>query len=188
MILTESAAVVSILAESFLTEAQIIDVFDTVLLERTAGIQHVQDLVARARVLDRDAITGEWKLGEHRSYPFLKFKASFKSSILFILELPLNLIPVIGTPLFVCLQGYHLGPLHHYHYFQLLRYDDATRKEYVRQNRFKYSLFGLVHVLLQMIPVANIFFLFSTGTGAALWASKAELRRLEGEGNHDATR
>lgn len=181
MILSESAGVVSILAESFLSEPKIIDVFDTVMLERTTGVglRSGVEMVAKARVLERDVGTGEWRLGEHRKYPFLKFKESMQSTLLFLVELPLNLIPVFGTFLFIYLQGYHLGPLHHYHYFQLLGFSDDVRKEYIRQNRWKYTLFGITHLLLQHIPILNIFFLFSTGTGAALWASKAEIRRYE---------
>ncbi|TFK73815.1 hypothetical protein BDN72DRAFT_134542 [Pluteus cervinus] len=183
MILSESAGIVSILAEAFLTEPQIIDVFDMTMLERTKkeGLRVGEDMIGRVRVLERKAggADGEWVLGKYRVYPYLKFRESFKCSVLFLVELPLNLIPGFGTPLFFLLQAYHLGPLHHYHYFQLLGWDDITRKEYIHQNRWKYIAFGLVHVLLQLIPVLNIFFLFSTGAGAALWASKAEERRYE---------
>ncbi|TFK73818.1 hypothetical protein BDN72DRAFT_761017 [Pluteus cervinus] len=193
MILQESAGVVSILAEAFFTEQQIIDVFDMTLLERTGkeGLRVGEEMVGRVRVLERREVRengarGEWVLGKYRVYPYLKFKESFKCSVLFLVELPLNLIPVIGTPLFFLLQAYHLGPLHHYHYFQLMGWDDATRKEYIRQNRWKYIAFGLVHVLLQLIPVFNIYFLFSTGAGAALWASKAEGKRFEEDGRETA--
>ncbi|KAF8636253.1 hypothetical protein AX16_011023 [Volvariella volvacea WC 439] len=189
MILSESSTVVSIIAESFLTEAQIIDVFDLVMLERTEkhtnGLtQKVQRMIGEKRVLgriDRGGGEVDWVLGEHHVYPFLRFKDSAKASLLFVLELPLNFIPGIGTPLFLCLQGYHLGPLHHYRYTQLLGYDDAMRNAHIQHNRLQYSLFGLAHVTLQMIPVLNIFFLFATGAGAALWASKAEIRRWEEE-------
>lgn len=107
MILSESAGVVSILAESFLSEPKIIDVFDTVMLERTTGVglRSGVEMVAKARVLERDVGTGEWRLGEHRKYPFLKFKESMQSTLLFLVELPLNLIPVFGTFLFIYLQG-----------------------------------------------------------------------------------
>ncbi|KAF8636251.1 hypothetical protein AX16_011021 [Volvariella volvacea WC 439] len=135
-----------IIAESFLIEAQIIDVF---------GLRTIGEERALGRI-DRG-----WR------------------SLLFILDLPLNFIPGIGTQLFLCLQGYHLRPLHHYQYTQLLGYDNAMHKAHIQHNCLQYSLFGLAHVTLQMIPVLNIFFLFATGAGAALWASKTVIRQWE---------
>ena len=107
MILSESAGIVSILAEAFFTEPQIIDTFDMTFLERTAdaGLKCGEEMIGRARVLEKNAANGEWILGKYRVYPYLKFKESFKCSVLFLVELPLNLIPGFGTPLFFLLQG-----------------------------------------------------------------------------------
>lgn len=87
--------------------------------------------------------------------------------------------------LLVTLKGYHLGPLCHYRYFQLLGWDKATKRAFIRRNRFRYFLFGLVHVVLQLVPVLSIFFLFSSGTGAALWAVEYEKRMWMEHGNRD---
>ncbi|KAF8254101.1 hypothetical protein K440DRAFT_517260, partial [Wilcoxina mikolae CBS 423.85] len=179
MILSESACIVSILAEAFLTEKQIVDVFDIVLLSRTKRVRglnkRVEAMIRAARILDVDE-NGDRRLGTHIINPYVKFREAVRIGCYFVLELPLCLVPVVGTALFLCLQGYHLGPLCHYRYFQLLGWDKATKKAFVKRNRFRYFLFGLVHVMLQLIPVASIFFLFSTGTGAALWAVDYEKR------------
>jgi hypothetical protein len=44
--------------------------------------------------------------------------------------------------------------------------------------------FGTTALLLQLIPVAQMFFLLTTATGSALWAAKLEQQRnlLEGQG------
>ena len=55
----------------------------------------------------------------------------------------------------------------------------------MRRNRWRYFLFGLVQMGLQMIPVASIFFLFTTGTGAALWATEYERRMWKEHGGED---
>ena len=41
--------------------------------------------------------------------------------------------------------------------------------------------FGIVHLILQLIPVLNMFLLLCTAAGAALFASDEEDRRLEEE-------
>lgn len=200
MILSESAVIVSIIAESFLTEHQVVDIFDITLLSRTKRIpglkKRVETMIKAARIMDIDD-DGNRRLGRHIYNPYLKFKVGIRMGVYFILELPLCLIPVVGTAMFLAMQGkslipvvripqrekilmkkiaYHLGPLCHYRYFQLLGWDDKQKHQFVQRNRFRYWLFGLVHVSLQLIPVASIFFLFSTGTGAALWAVDYEKR------------
>jgi hypothetical protein len=196
MILSESAVIVSLIAESFLTEHQVVDIFDITLLSRTKRIpglkKRVETMIKAARIMDIDD-AGNRRLGRHIYNPYLKFKVGIRMGVYFILELPLCLIPVVGTGMFLAMQGefvimprpekdtdektaYHLGPLCHYRYFQLLGWDDKQKYQFIQRNRFRYWLFGLVHVSLQLIPVASIFFLFSTGTGAALWAVDYEKR------------
>ncbi|KAA8903595.1 hypothetical protein FN846DRAFT_953899 [Sphaerosporella brunnea] len=185
MILTESATVVAIAAEAFFTEKQVVDIFDLVLLsgtKRTSGLNRRAEAmirVTRDLVIDED---GNRKLGEHRVSPYVKFRDSLRMGLYFILELPLCLIPVFGTAVFLCLQGYHIGPMCHYRYFQLLGWDKRTRRKFIRRNRFRYFLFGTVHMCLQLVPIASIFFLFSTGTGAALWAVDFEKRLWTDQG------
>jgi uncharacterized protein involved in cysteine biosynthesis len=43
------------------------------------------------------------------------------------------------------------------------------------------SRFGIVHLILQLIPVLNMFFLLCTAAGAALYASDEEEKRLDRE-------
>lgn len=50
-----------------------------------------------------------------------------------------------------------------------------TRKEeFVDQRKGAYTAFGTVATLLEMVPIAGIFFAFTNVTGAALWAADME--------------
>ncbi|KAI5781890.1 hypothetical protein EDC01DRAFT_723114 [Geopyxis carbonaria] len=177
MVLSESASVIALLAEALFTERQLVDVFDTVLLAEL-GVR-AEGMVRATRAVEYDD-DGQWRLGAHSVDPYLKWRASARITLYFLLELPLNLVPLVGTPLFLLLQAYHLGPLSHYRYFQLLRLQPRDRKEMVERNRWRYAAFGAVHVLLQIVPVLSVLFLFSTAVGAALWAVENEKRTWEG--------
>ncbi|KAL7268229.1 hypothetical protein RUND412_009158 [Rhizina undulata] len=182
MCLTEASALLQVIAESCLTELQVVETFDAVILqkaEKTGDLDYkarIWDLLSSTRELHHSQPDTLGKLGEHRVSPYQKF--SFTLTLQFLVELPLNLIPVVGAPLFLALQAYHLGPLAHYRYCQLLGMSKKERKLFIRQNRWKYWLFGLVHVTLQLVPVLSIFFLFTSATGAALWAFEREERMI----------
>ena len=64
---------------------------------------------------------------------------SFRQIIEFIVLLPLNFIPVAGTPLFLVLTGYRAGPFHHWRYFQLLGFSKEERKAFVERRRLRYT-------------------------------------------------
>jgi hypothetical protein len=108
MILTESATVVAIAAEAFFTEKQVVDIFDLVLLsgtKRNSGLNKRAEAMIRVTrdvVIDEE---GNRRLGDHRISPYVKFRESLRLGLYFLLELPLCLIPVFGTAVFLCLQG-----------------------------------------------------------------------------------
>lgn len=116
------------------------------------------------------------RLGKLVSKPFAKFTPSAIGH--YLLYLPLNFIPVVGTVMFVLLQGKRSGPLAHQRYFQLKGMSKGSREEWVEKRQAAYTSFGTIAVLLEMIPVAGILFAFTNTTGAALWA--AELEKGEG--------
>ena len=108
MILSEAAAIVAIVAEAFMTEKQIVDVFDIVLLSATKRVpglsNRIETMVKAARNLDMDE-NGHRRLGAHKVNPYQKFKEGLKMGVYFVLKLPLCLIPVVRTSLFLCMQG-----------------------------------------------------------------------------------
>ena len=79
--------------------------------------------------------------------------------------------------MFLFLTGYRAGPLQHWRYFKLL---DLTKKErnlFVKKRRLRYTWFGTVALVLQLVPVLSMLFLLTTAAGSALWATELERRR-----------
>ena len=106
---------------------------------------------------------------------------SLRQVVEFVVFLPFNLIPYIGVPIFLLVTGYRAGPLHHWRYFKLLGFDKKERNLYVKKRQIKYTLFGTVALLLQLIPGLSMVFLLTTAAGSALWVSRMEKARKKRE-------
>src|ERR1700761_3837896 len=115
------------------------------------------------------------RLGKMIKKPFTRFTP--KALIRYFMYLPLNFIPVVGTVLFVILQGKRFGPQAHARYFQLKQMSKHQREEFVEKRKAAYTSFGVPAVLLELIPFIGIFFAFTNTVGAALWASDIEKQR-----------
>lgn len=102
-----------VLSKAFLIEDSLIDTFDGTLVARGQP-----ELVAKQRQVKSsgagDAIA---RLGKLVSKPFAKFTP--QAIIRYFMYLPLNFIPVVGTVIFILLQGKKYGPNAHARYFQL---------------------------------------------------------------------
>ena len=171
-VLGEGAVIVALLFEAFFVDETLVDVFDAVLLNEGCG-----DLVAQGRILHPEGQDPVKQLGKPMS-PAIYSPFSFRQIAEFVIFLPLNLIPVAGTPVFLVLTGYRAGPLQHWRYFKLLGHTKAERNDYIRQRTLKYTWFGSIALLLQLVPVLSMLFLMTTATGSALWVVDLELRRL----------
>jgi hypothetical protein len=127
--------------------------------------------VARERQLkpSRDPIG---KMGKLFKKPFERFTP--KAIIRYFMYLPLNFIPVVGTFLFVYLQGKRFGPVAHARYFQLKGMSKSQREKHIEEREAAYTSFGVPAVLLELVPFAGIFFTFTNTVGAALWAADME--------------
>lgn len=169
--LGEGAAIVGLLFEAFFVDETQVDVFDSVLID-----QGLSDLVAQARLLDQTAENSVKMLGKPTvSAVYAPF--SFRQIIEFIILLPLNLVPFVGVPIFLVLTGYRAGPFHHWRYFKLLGFTKKERQQYIKRRQLKYTWFGIVSLILQLVPVLQMFFLLTTAAGSALWAAKMEKAR-----------
>lgn len=142
-------------------------------LQATLIREGLIDLVSPSRILFHDAPNSVKMLGKPTSTavysPF-----SFRQIAEFVLFLPLNLIPIIGTPFFLVLTGARAGPFHHWRYFKLLGLTKKERKEEIRRRGWKYTWFGTVALMLQLVPILSMFFLLTTAAGSALWVVKLE--------------
>lgn len=174
----------ALLFEAFFVDETMVDVFDAVLIN-----EGLENLVGRKRILlkpdddddDDDGRRGSQdpvkKLGKPER-PAIYSPFSFRQIVEFVLLLPLNLIPVAGTPIFLVLTGYRAGPFHHWRYFNLLGFSKKERKAYIKRKQLKYTWFGTSALLLQLVPVLSMLFLLTTATGSALWVVKLEETRI----------
>ncbi|KAI9723636.1 MAG: hypothetical protein M1812_000936 [Candelaria pacifica] len=175
LVLGEGAAIVALLFEAFLVDETLVDVFDAVLLDKG-----FEELITDARVLDDAGCNPVQRLGKpKKSAVYSPF--SFRQIAEFIMFLPLNLIPVVGTPLFLILTGYRAGPLHHWRYFKLRGFSKKEKRAFIRRRRLRYTWFGTVALLLQLVPVLSMFFLLTTAAGSALWVADLEEQRRRQE-------
>ncbi|KAF2752304.1 hypothetical protein M011DRAFT_463766 [Sporormia fimetaria CBS 119925] len=169
LVLSESSTIFSVLSKNFLIDEALLDTFDGTLLSRNQT-----ELVA----VERQVKSGGdpiGKLGKIMKKPFARFTP--KAIIRYFMYLPLNFIPVVGTVMFVFLQGRKSGPTAHARYFQLKKMDKRQRDVFVEQRKAAYTSFGVPAVLLELVPVLGIFFSFTNTVGAALWAADMEQRR-----------
>jgi len=199
--LGEGAAIVALLFEAFFVDETQVDTFDSVLLNKG-----YEDLIATNRPVDPDE-EGELdclrRLGKPvRKAQFAPF--SFRQIMEFVVLLPLNFVPWIGPPIFLVLTGYRAGPLLMWRYFALRGFTKKERNAYIKSRKWSYawyvlsargdvlwilligiSRFGTIHLVLQLIPVLNMFFLVTTAAGSGLYAADEEARRLrEAETQH----
>jgi hypothetical protein len=169
LVLGESSAITHVLSRVLLVEDAMIDTFDGTLVARNQ-----ESLVAHARQIKprsggKDSIA---RLGRIVIRPLEKLNP--RSVLRSVLYLPLNLIPVVGTVLYIYMQGKKTGPVLHSRYFQLKGWNDRTRDEWVKNNEGAYTGLGIAAFVLEMIPFASIPFSFTNTVGAALWAADLE--------------
>ena len=168
LVLGEGAAIVALFFEAFFVDETMVDVFDAVMVN-----EGLADLIGRARVLDENAPNAVKMLGKPtKNAVYSPF--SLRQIIEFIVFLPVNLIPIVGVPVFLLLTGYRAGPFQHWRYFKLLELSKKERLQFVKKRKMKYTWFGTVALLLQLVPVLSMFFLLTTAAGSALWAARIE--------------
>lgn len=171
LVLGEGAAIVALLFEAFFVDETLVDVFDAVLVN-----EGYTDMIESSRVVDPDGRDPVKQLGEPTiSAVYSPF--SFRQIAEFIIFLPLNLIPVAGTPMFLILTGYRAGPLQHWRYFKLLDLTKKERNAFIKKRKLRYTWFGTIALLLQLVPVLSMLFLLTTAAGSALWVAKLEGKR-----------
>lgn len=179
LVLGEGAAITALLFEAFFVDETLVDVFDAVLVEEGHG-----DLVAQARVIHNEASNSLKMLGKPNvSSVYSPF--SLRQIIEFIIFLPFNLVPWVGVPIFLLITGYRAGPLQHWRYFKLLGLDKKERQLFIKRRQLKYTWFGTIALLLQLVPGLSMFFLLTTATGSALWVARLEDARKSREVVHN---
>ena len=110
------------------------DIFDGVLVSKNSI-----DLVSGGREVKRGSGKDDpiAKLGKLVKKPFAKVTP--KALIRYLMYLPLNFIPVVGTAVFVVLQGRRVGPAAHTRYFQLKGWNNSQKEEHVEKHKAAYT-------------------------------------------------
>ncbi|CAG7915909.1 unnamed protein product [Penicillium olsonii] len=169
LVLSESSAITNVLSRSFLVEDALIDTFDGTLVARDQEPLVAQGREIKSRSGGRDAMA---RLGKIFTRPLARMHP--RALLRALIILPLNLIPVVGTALYVFVQGKRAGPGFHARYFQLKGWNSTQREEWVNHNRAAYTGLGMAAFLLEMVPFASMVFSFTNTVGAALWAADLE--------------
>lgn len=201
LVLSESSTIANLLSRGFFLEDALIDTFDGTLVSRgmtemvsegrhikpgsdpmaklgklmkkvssrTLSLRHGPPLQPIPSQTDKQSMLSS---PANPSQPFARFTP--QALIRYLMYLPLNFIPVIGTVLFVLLQGRKHGPSAHARYFQLKGMSGPQREKFVEERQAAYTSFGVPAVLLELVPIAGIFFAFTNAVGAALWAADLE--------------
>lgn len=173
LVLGEGAVIIALLFEAFFVDETLVDVFDAVLINEGLG-----DLVSEGRTLISDGSNPVQQLGKpFGSAVYSPF--SLRQIAEFVFFLPLNLIPVAGTPVFLILTGHRAGPFHHWRYFKLLGFTKKERGAVIKSRNLQYTWFGTMALILQLVPGFSMLFLLTTASGSALWVVELENRRRE---------
>ncbi|CAE7187191.1 unnamed protein product [Rhizoctonia solani] len=139
-------------------------VADTLLLQgQTALVSNGREVTTQS---------GRKALGRLILKPLHRF--SKDGMIRYILSIPLNFIPVVGTVFFLGYNGAKSGPGYHARYFQLKKFTDDERKHWVSARRGAYTSFGFAALALNLVPFATLVFSCTSAVGAALWAADEE--------------
>ncbi|KAJ7642238.1 hypothetical protein FB45DRAFT_786336 [Roridomyces roridus] len=171
LVLGEGAVIIALLFEAFFVDETLVKIFDAVLIH-----EGFAPLVAHRRIIITTASDPVKQLGAPiKSAIYSPF--SFRLTIEFILFLPLTFIPIAGGPLYCLALGRRAGPFHHYRYFKLRGMNSRQQAAFVSKRAWKYTWFGMVTLLLQLIPVLSMMFLLTTAAGSALWAADLERKR-----------
>lgn len=166
LVLNESATIVNMISRNYLLQDSLLNTFDGTLLSRNNG-----ELVKEGRELKSGGDPVQ-RLGKALKSPFDKF--SPKALVRYFIYLPLNFIPVVGTAIFIFIQARGRGRGVHDRYFQLKKWSSPQQSNWLSKHVGPYTAFGLVATLLEMIPVASLFFTYTNAVGAALWAADME--------------
>jgi len=135
LVLSESSTLFTVLSKTFIIEDALVDTFDAVLLSKNAT-----NLVSEGRQIKAGGDPMA-KMGKLIKKPFSKFTP--KALIRYLMYLPLNFIPVVGTVIFMVLQGKKAGPAAHARYFQLKEWNKSQREKHVEQYQAAYTRYDL---------------------------------------------
>ena len=133
----ESVFLITFFARALFLEPALSQVFDVTLISRGQNALVRDGKTKYARSTKAEGIEGALV----RPFQALSRDGFMK----YLLSLPLNFVPVIGTVAFLFINGQRGGPGWHTRYFQLKGWDRAQRRRFIESKRAEYTgcvLFG----------------------------------------------
>lgn len=125
----ESAFLLALLARPLFLEPALTQVFDNTLRARGQA-----ELVKSGKTRGRSA-TASVESALVKPLQIL----STGGLVRYLITLPINMVPVIGTVLFILYNGYTSGPGWHSRYFQLKGFSKNQRQAFVNRKRGEYT-------------------------------------------------
>ena len=165
-IVVESYIIITMFTRSLIIEPALDALFDTILTREGAGDVVVQGTTKSGRST-RLTAARERALSSVKSF-------SPGSLVQYVLTLPFNFIPVVGTVVYLYLNGSKLGRSGHKRYFVLKGFSKDECDAFVNDRRGSYISFGMVALVLDLVPLVSVIFTFTNTAGSALWAAKME--------------
>jgi uncharacterized protein involved in cysteine biosynthesis len=90
-------------------------------------------------------------------------------SLLFLLiTLPLNALPLLGSALFICINGMTFGWGLHSSYFSMKGLGFSQQLQFVRKHWKDYMAFGASALILSMIPLLNLLTVWTNIVGSGM--------------------
>lgn len=114
---------------------------------------------------DKSSCTGDVKIG---------VQMAGLSFLIFFVTLPLNALPILGSVMFMCLNGMTFAWGLHASYFSMKGLSFHQQLAFVRSNWKEYMAFGTSAIGLSMIPLLNLLLVWTNIVGAALWVVDLE--------------
>ncbi|KAF9052765.1 hypothetical protein BJ165DRAFT_1600919 [Panaeolus papilionaceus] len=168
LVLVEAYFLTTFITKTFLFRSAQDQIFDAVLKKQGHGA-----LVESGNLNKRQRNKSAFQdIAEPITASFGRFS---KEGILrYIVTAPLNLIPVVGTVIFLLYNGKKSGPSFHERFFFLKGANENTARKFIQQKRGAYTAFGAAALALNLLPVVGSIFNVASVVGAALWASNIE--------------
>jgi hypothetical protein len=131
--LSESSTIITMLSKNFIIADALVDTFDGVMVAKgqTKVVEGSREIKA-GKFGDPMRKLGKVVKGVGEKY-------SVKGLVRYLMYLPLNFIPVVGTVVFVALQGKSRGDGVHARYFQMKGWSNTQKEEWLRQHTGAYT-------------------------------------------------
>ncbi|GEQ72362.1 hypothetical protein JCM33374_g6049 [Metschnikowia sp. JCM 33374] len=151
----------------------------TILISQLLFIRHIQGIIFE-KVLEREGAKDlllRYRFMRSRFSPQKPIDLRLRYQTLPFLERELfyfllGIIPLIGPLIVLFFKAPVKGYKTHKRYYKLMVWEYVDINRFYREYRRDYAAFGVVALLLEMIPGLTILFMFTSNIGMALWTAQ----------------